>query len=426
MSNDPLAIIFVSNGPGELATWVKPLATELHKQISLRPKVKTSSISLNLVLVPCPNATGNENLVAKKWSQFENIIKAKNFWELLIQPKKFGSWPSKGLVIFLGGDQFWSVLLSARLGYLNMTYAEWIARWPFWNNRIVTMSKSIVEKLPRRVQNRCKVIGDLTADLTETAKIEDPLPSGKWIALMPGSKSAKLKIGIPFFLDVADKISKLMPDCKFLIPIAPTTNIEELKYFGSSKNPFSKQYNSGIKLISKGNKNKEERGILITKNSTVILLQENHPAYSDLSQCDIALTTVGANTAELGSLNIPMIVIVPTQHIQVMQAWDGIVGLIARLPILKWGLGCLISFVKLRKGGFMAWPNISAKRMIVPERIGHITTEQIAEETIHWINSPSRLSGQKEDLQALRGKKGATQKFCKEIINLLEEKKLIS
>ena len=425
MSNDPLAIIFVSNGPGELATWVKPLAKELHKQIPLRPKTKTSSISLNLVLVPCPNATGNESLVAKKWLQFENIIKAKNFWELLIHPKKFGSWPSKGLVIFLGGDQFWSVLLSARLGYLHMTYAEWIARWPFWNNRIVAMSQIIVEKLPRRIQNRCSVIGDLTADLTETAKFDDPLPSGKWIALMPGSKSAKLKIGIPFFLDVADKISQLMPECKFLIPIAPTTNIDEIKYFGSRKNPVSKQYKSGIKSITKAN-NKEKRGILITNNSTVILLQENHPAYSDLSQCDIALTTVGANTAELGSLNIPMIVVVPTQHILVMEAWDGLVGLIARLPILKWGLGLLISFVKLKKREFMAWPNISAKRMIVPERIGHITTAQIAEETIDWLNSPSRLSGQKEDLQALRGAKGATQKFCKEIINLLEEKKLIS
>ena len=106
MSNDPLAIIFVSNGPGELATWVQPLAKELHKRIALRPKSQTSSISLNLVLVPCPNATGNENLVAEKWSQFEKIIKSKNFLELLIKPKKFCSWPSKGVVIFLGGDQF--------------------------------------------------------------------------------------------------------------------------------------------------------------------------------------------------------------------------------------------------------------------------------------------------------------------------------
>tara|TARA_Y100001968_G_scaffold54014_1_gene45106 strand:- start:280 stop:1557 length:1278 start_codon:yes stop_codon:yes gene_type:complete len=425
MSHDPLAIIFVSNGPGELATWVKPLAKELHQQIALRPKAKTSPISLNLVLVPCPNATGNEYRFAKKCLQFENIIKAKNFWKLLLKPKKFGSWPSNGLVIFLGGDQFWSVLLSARLGYLHMTYAEWIARWPFWNNRIVAMSKNVVKKLPKQIQNRCSVIGDLTADLKKTAQIDDPLPSGKWIALMPGSKSTKLKIGIPFFLDVADKISKLMPDCNFIIPIAPTTNIDEIKYFGSRKNPISKKYKSGIKSIIRAN-NEEARGRLVTNNSTVILLQEKHPAYSDLSQCDIALTTVGANTAELGSLNIPMIVVVPTQHILVMEAWDGLLGLIARLPILKWCLGLLISFVKLRKRGLMAWPNISAKRMIVPERIGNITTQQIAEETIDWLNSPSRLSGQKKDLQALRGVKGATKKFCQEIINLLEEKKLIS
>ena len=424
MSNDPLAIIFVSNGPGELATWVKPLAQELHKQIALRPKSDKSSISLNLVLVPCPNATGYENLAAKKWFQFETIIKAKNFWKLIFNPHDFGSWPSKGLVIFLGGDQFWSVLLSARLGYLNMTYAEWIARWPFWNDRIVAMSEKIVNQLPKQIQHRCSVVGDLTADLTETAKNHDPLPSGKWIALLPGSKSAKLKIGIPFFLEVADHISKLMPNCKFLIPLAPTTNIDEIKYFGSSKNPINRQYKSGIKSIIKAN-NKEKRGILTTENSTIILIQENHPAYSDLSQCDLALTTIGANTAELGSLNIPMIVVVPTQHILVMEAWDGLIGLIARLPILKWCLGLLISFLKMRKRGFMAWPNISAKRMIVPERVGHISPTQIAEEAVDWLNSPARLSGQKEDLQSLRGNKGATKKFCKQIINLLEEKKLL-
>ena len=234
-------------------------------------------------------------------------------------------------------------------------------------------------------------------------------------------KSAKLKIGIPFFLDVADRISKLMPDCKFLIPLAPTTNIDEIKYFSSNKNTIAREYKSGIKSIVKAS-NKEKRGILITKNSTVILIQEKHPAYDDLSQCDLAITTVGANTAELGSLNIPMIVVVPIQHISVMEAWDGLIGLIGRLPILKWFLGLLINYLKMRNRGFMAWPNISAKRMIVPERIGKVTPKQIAQEASDWIKSPSRLIGQKEDLQALRGKKCAKKKFCQEIINLLEEK----
>ena len=72
----------------------------------------------------------------------------------------------------------------------------------------------------------------------------------------------------------------------------------------------------------------------------------------------------------------------------------------------------------------MAWPNISAKRMIVPERVGHITPKQIALEAIGWLNSPKRLSGQKDDLKALRGERGATKKFCNQIFNLLREKKL--
>ena len=56
---------------------------------------------------------------------------------------------------------------------------------------------------------------------------------------------------------------------------------------------------------------------LITNEGTEIHLQENHPAHNSLSQCDLALTTVGANTAELGALGVPMIVIVPTQHLSV-------------------------------------------------------------------------------------------------------------
>ena len=63
--------------------------------------------------------------------------------------------------------------------------------------------------------------------------------------------------------------------------------------------------------------------------------------------------------------------------------------------------------------------------MIVPERVGNITPKQIAEEAIDWLNSPKRLLGQKNDLRELRGKKGATNKFCWQIIKLLKEKNLL-
>ena len=417
--NSSLVVVFISNGPGELATWVKPLAEKLHQQLLMRPRYSSSPISLRLVLVPCPNATGNEAKAAMQWGQFDDITPAKHFWNLLLQPNKYGYWPSKGLVVFLGGDQFWSVLLSARLGYHHLTYAEWIARWPQWNDQIAAMSNTVRNRLPKRFQKRCTVVGDLMADLNHLAQKQEPLPEGKqWVALMPGSKRAKLCIGVPFLLEVADRIKQKMPDCKFLLPIAPTTNIQELENYISSKNPIAAHYNSSIAKITIS---QEEKILskLITNEGTEIHLQENHPAHNSLSQCDLALTTVGANTAELGALGVPMIVIVPTQHLSVMQAWDGFLGIIGRLPGLRRCIGIFISIWRMRNRGFLAWPNISAGKMIVPEKVGKLHPRIIAKETIEWLKSPERLQGQKDDLRSLRGKPGAINAMSKMIINLL-------
>ena len=415
-----IMVVMVSNGPGELSTWVKPLAEKIHSKLLMRPLHPSSNIAMRLVLLPCPNATGKEKEVADQWGQFDKITSAQNFWKLLINPRKYGSWPSKGLVIFLGGDQFWSVLLSARLGYLNTTYAEWIARWPSWNDQIFAMSKRVQMQLPRHLQKRCKIVGDLMADINSDSKKINPLPSGQWIALMPGSKKAKLSIGIPFFLEVADHLAKLLPNSNFLLPVAPTTNINEFIKLSSSKNPISKQYCSGISQIINEDNNTIRRK-LITLSGTEIHLEESYPAHQLLSQCDLALTTVGANTAELAALGTPMIVIIPTQHINVMQAWDGFMGILGRLPFLKKILGVAISFWRLRKKQFMAWPNISAGRMIVPERIGKILPKEVAIESYSWLNSPEKLEHQRQELKKIRGPKGAIEKLTNEIIKLIDK-----
>jgi len=418
MKKASVAVVFLSNGPGELSTWVKPLAENMHKKIKMRPKYKQSIISFRLTLVPCPNATGNENFVANNWNLFDKVTKAKDFWKLLFKPKSFGSWPNKGVVVFLGGDQFWSVLLSARLGYKHMTYAEWISRWPQWNDKIVAMSNKVKERVPKRYRNRCIVVGDLMADLSDSATNQEPLAKGQWVALMPGSKSAKLSVGVPFLLEAADQLASMLPDCNFLIPVAPTTSADEIKSYLQASNPIAKRYSSKIhKFIA--TKNKDLRRKFITKEGTEIYLHEKPPAHNILSQCDLALTTVGANTAELGALNVPMIVIVPTQHMDVMQAWDGLLGLLGRLPFIKILIGWLISLWRLRKGGFLAWPNISAGRMIVPEKVGKIQPREIAEEAMQWLASKERLMGQKEDLRSLRGQAGAVDAMTSELINLL-------
>jgi hypothetical protein len=61
----------------------------------------------------------------------------------------------------------------------------------------------------------------------------------------------------------------------------------------------------------------------------------------------------------------------------------------------------------MRNHGFLAWPNISAGRAVVPERVGLITPAEIAEEAADWLAQPERLLGMREDLRSLRGQPGA-------------------
>ena len=405
------AVVLVSNGPGELTTWVRPLAERLHASLRLRPRSATAQAVLHLVLVPCPNATGQERMAAEPWGLFERIVPARRFWSLLLRPQRYGPWPQRGVVVFLGGDQFWTVLLSARLGYRHITYAEWVARWPGWNDRIAAMSESVQRQLPARYQSRCRVVGDLMADLSSFARREDPLPEGQWVALLPGSKPAKLSVGMPFLLETADRLAQLQPECRFLLPLAPTTSVAELLRFAGDSNPIAARYGATVAAV--------DQGELVTAAGTRIRLVERHPAHGPLSQCSLALTTVGANTAELGALAVPMIVIVPTQHLEVMQAWDGGLGLLARLPGLRRLIGALLTIWRLRNNGLMAWPNISAGRAVVPERVGAITPEEIALEASDWLDSPERLAGQQQDLQALRGDPGAVAALAAEVRELL-------
>jgi len=91
-----------------------------------------------------------------------------------------------------------------------------------------------------------------------------------------------------------------------------------------------------------------------------------------LKGCDLAITTVGANTAELAAIALPMLVVLPTQHLNMMNAWDGIFGVIGKISFINRFLTFIIKNFYLKKKKFFAWTNIKAKRMIVPERIGNI------------------------------------------------------
>ena len=419
MKKKSVAVIIITNGPGELSTWVKPVVDNLSKINKLSKKNNKYYLSLNLVLVPCPNSTGKEYEVAKSWMKFETVTKAENFWKLIIRPSLYAKWPKNGIVVFLGGDQFWSVLLSKRLGYANITYSEWVARWPRWCDIIATMNENVKKRIPQKYRYKCEVIGDLMADFKNSKDISSNTREKQWIALLPGSKKAKLSVGIPYFLEVADNIAKKDKNINLLIPMAPTTSTNDYLFFQSNENPIAKKYSSKIKNIQEI-QNSVFNYIIHTSKNTKIYLIKNHPCHKFLKKCDLAITTVGANTAELASLTIPMVVVLPTQHLNVMNSWDGIFGIIGKISFINKLFTVIIKNWYLRNKKFFAWPNIKAKKLIVPERIGNISPKEIAKEAIFLMNNKKYLKEQKYNLSIQRGKTGAARKLAHLILDSIK------
>jgi len=247
------------------------------------------------------------------------------------------------------------------------------------------------------------------ADIKLHSEISFRNKGKRYIALLPGSKKAKLSVGIPFFLEVADHIAKENQNINFIIPIAPTTDKSEYLFFQSNKNPIAKYYSSKIKTI-KNFKDSSFDYVIETSKKTKIYLIKKHPCYEILKECDLAITTVGANTAELAAISLPMLVVLPTQHLNMMNAWDGIFGLIGKISFINRLLTFIVKYFYFKKKKFFAWPNIKAKKMIVPERIGNISPKQIANEALFLIKNREYLEKQKESLSKQRGETGAVKK----------------
>ena len=145
------------------------------------------------------------------------------------------------------------------------------------------------------------------------------------------------------------------------------------------------------------------------------------PSNQILRQCELAITTVGANTAELAAINLPMIVVLPTQHLNLMNSWDGIFGIIGKIPIINKIISTCVKNWYLNNKQFFAWPNIKAKRLIVPERIGKIQPQEIADEAIYLLSNSNLLQDQRRNLKKERGSLGAVQKLTRLIIDSISD-----
>lgn len=412
----PVDILILSNGPGEVTTWVRPVVKALRRLLG----DSREDVRISVVLSPCPNASSKEVDIVLSYPEVDRVQGAGDFFPFLLRGKTAENWEwrSKGVVVFLGGDQFFSVVIGKRLGYKTVVYAEWDARWHNLIDKFGVMKPEVMPKSPKYA-NKFTVVGDLMAEAGAINDNQNQKTDSLIIGILPGSKAAKLAQGVPLTLAIAEYVHAQKPETKFVIPVAPTLDLQTLASFADPKqNPVAEYFDfKGASLIS------NQLPILKTANGLCVELYKQNPAYDLLAQCSICLTTVGANTAELGSLAVPMIVLLPTQQLDAMRSWDGLLGILANLPGVGASFAKLINWWFLRKKGLLAWPNIWAQQEIVPELVGKLQPQEVANMVLDYLDNPEKLEEVRSKLRNARGQAGAADKLASIVqdeINSLE------
>jgi len=403
-SNSIADILILSNGPGEVTTWVRPVVQALRKY-------KSARLRISVVLSPCPHATEKEAAIALDYPEVDRVQAPAHFIPFLLWGKTADNWDwsDRGVVVFLGGDQFFSVIIGRRLGYRTVVYAEWDARWHGFIDRFGVIKPEIAAPVKPKFARKFTVVGDLMAEVAAKKRPLVEPHASELIGLLPGSKPAKLYQGVPLILAVAQDIYLLRRTTRFAIPVAPTLDVETLAGFADpDRNPLIQQWPTGVaELVMAG-----DRPCLQTPTGLLVELWTEFPAYDLLCQCMLCLTTVGANTAELGALAVPMIVFLPTQQLDAMRAWDGLPGLLANLPFLGSAFAKLINWLVLRQGRLFAWPNIWAGEAIVPELVGQLQSRDMAALVLDFLAHPEKLEQMADLLRAVRGQPGAAEKLA--------------
>ncbi|AFY68616.1 putative lipid-A-disaccharide synthase [Thalassoporum mexicanum PCC 7367] len=442
-------LVILTNGPGELTTWVYPVlarlsqrwrsykSTQSTQSTSMLRQAEVSddlpSLRISVVLSPCSHASGQEAAIAQTYPGVDRVLSADRFMAFLLRgktPDPNWDWHQRGVVVFLGGDQIFPVIIAKRLGYAAIVYAEWEARWLGWVDHFAVRNQQVAAAIPARHQQKISIVGDLMVDrqvvaaptvqgnqnnLDLSSRSLNPEPGvtqpdqANLIVFMPGSKSMKLQQGVPLCLGIADRLAQQYPALKFAIALAPTLSAQQLSTYAQPSQVVDLVAGSTAQLSHQAQKSD-----LITLAGTKVEIYTQFPAHDLLQRATLCLTTVGANTAQLAALAVPMVVLLPTNQLDAMRAWDGLWGLLANLPLLGGSLAKLINRIVLLKldHKHLAWPNIWAGAEVVPERVGYLTPELVVEQTITpLLENPARLVDMRAKLRSLCGEPGAADRI---------------
>ncbi len=356
-------VILVANSPGELSALVKPVAEELNRDRSKR---------VILVLTPCQYISGKEVEFARTLRGVDAIVSAGEYkkWALLNRKPKNLKFAKKGIVLFLGGDLAHAMLVARKLRYPAYAYLNERIAWKSFYRRFFVPDQKMFSKFAKQVnKEKLKVVGNLMVDSVSELKKWDP--EDNVVTFMPGSRRWEIDYMTPFYREVKELMEKEGKEVKFQIVSSPFVKARPIE---------------GVKTVE----------------------------FDDIHNSEIVVTIPGTNTAKIAARGIPMVVVFPLNHPEVIPM-EGLADLIGRLPVMGKPFKRWVADTVNRKTNFFAIPNQKAGREIVPEIRGVIEPLGVALKVLLLLKDKEERRRMSKNLMETMGKPGAARKIAEEL-----------
>lgn len=362
-----MKLLITANSPGEVA-WIRPLA----EQVAAR------GWSCDIILYPCPFATGKEAEVLRAYPGVERVWPKQSLLSLFC--KEGRRYPVGTPLLHLGGDLMYTAFFQRRFGWKCWSYL-WARPW--WDRAFTgyfSRNAQSTGGLRRRRVAAEKIleVGDLVVDSVNFQVPDLPPPDPHLITFLPGSRDEEIRHALPLLSRAAEILRESRPELRFQALLSPFLSLRRLQEL--LNRPVDRRMDhAGGQLVG-------DR-YLCRDGLEVRIIQEQsleHEARSVL-----ALSLPGTKTAEAACLGVPCLTIVPLNCPEALPV-HGLLGLLDWLPGGSHLKGRLLLRQKHRVG-LLAQPNQLLGRAVMPEMVDFLSARDIAEQTAALLERPVEL-----------------------------------
>ncbi len=374
-------ILLLTNGPGELSTWVPPVLSRLRQKV---PQAR-----IELFLIRDQFAAGTE--WAKAGELKLDALSGRTELVRRLLGRKSGG---RGVVLMLGGAPRDAVLLGRATGYPAFSYTfDAKAHHPGLRAVLVDATRTMLAMRAKGVDPaRVVVVGNLVVDALNEASNQPAQKAD--VLLFAGSRPFAARYLLGFLLAVAEQMAAMRPDLRFAwvkSRLLPEDVVEE------AMRALLVRDMGGVSAVWAGEGLRTQHGL------EVFVLDEPQ-RYAAMHQASLAMTIPGTNTLELALAGLPSLVILPLHKPEMLPLeglWHWLLSLPGARPFKQSFVRGLVSRIP-----HLALPNQWLGERVFPELRGVFSPADVARAGLELL-APERAARVRARLKHLEARPGA-------------------